>query len=140
MPRPRSVTIAGKLLPEIEGVNISIHTPYGPRGDYDGRTSAATITLTRRAVNTPTMEMFKSATNDDGHLEIISGKIELESARKQPTYTFDLEEAFICDWSFHQADGDTNLWETIVLKVGKMKISGGGSSKSFQVHEFNRIM
>jgi len=140
MPRPKSVKIAGKDLPEVEGVTISIGTPYGPRGDYDGRTGAATITLTRRAVNTPTMELFKAATNDDGRLGIISGEIVLQSARKEATHTLELEEAFIAEWTFNQPQGDQNMWEVIVLKVGKMKLNGGGNSKSFSVHEFNRIL
>lgn len=138
MPMPRSVKIAGKEIHEIQGVNISISTPVGPRGDYEGRTHAATLQLFRRATNTPTVELFTAATNEDGKLQIIDGEIVLENSQRKPTYTLKLEEAYISEWSFNQPPEDDMLLEVITLKVGKMTFSGGGGSKTFTVPEFNK--
>lgn len=138
MPMPKSVKIAGKILDEVQDVIININTPVGPRGDYEGRTHSASVQLMRRARNTPTVEMFAAATNQDGRLNIIDGEIVLQNAQLQPTYTITLEECFISEWSFTQPDLDSMLYEIITLQVGKMKLAGGGGSKSFLVPEFNK--
>jgi hypothetical protein len=138
MPMPKSVKIAGKVLDEVQDVIVDIITPSGPRGDYEGRTHSATVQLVRRARNTPTVEMFAAATNEDGRLNIISGEIVLQNAQLKPTYTITLEECYISEWSFTQPDLDDMLYEVITLKVGKMSLSGGGGSKSFLVPEFNK--
>lgn len=138
MPIPKSVKIDGKEIDEVLGVNISIETPVGPRGDYEGRTHAATVKLVRRARNTPKVELFKAATNEDGRLNIISGEIVLQNSMLQDTYTFTLAECYIHDWLFEQPAEDDMLTETIMLKVGNLTIAGGGGSKSFKVPEFNK--
>ncbi len=138
MPMPKSVNIAGTDIDEIQGVNISINTPTGPRGDYEGRTTAATVQLYRRARNTPTIELFKNATNQDGRLNIVEGEIVLQNSLLQETYTIELKEAYISEWSFNQPDGDEMLYETVTLKVGKLTLSGGGSAKEFYLFEFNK--
>jgi len=138
MPQPKSVKIAGTTIEEVMGVSVEINTPLGPRGDYDGRTRAATIELTRRARNTPIAEMFKNATNEDGRLNIINGTIVLQNSELKETYTIDMKEAYISGWEFEQPEGDTDLNEIITLQVGNMTLSGGGKSKSFKVPEFNK--
>ena len=107
MPIPKSVKIAGADIDEVHGVNVSIYTPVGPRGDYAGRTAAATVKLYRRATNTPTSEMFKNATNEDGRLNIVTGTIVLENSKRKETYTIE------------------------------MTLSGDGKSKNFKVPEFS---
>jgi 5-hydroxyisourate hydrolase-like protein (transthyretin family) len=138
MPQPKSVKIAGTEIPEVQGVRLNIYTPVGPRGDYDGRTMAATVQLYRRARNTPTSEMFKSATNEDGRLNIVNGTIVLQDSRHKETYTLEMKEAYISGWQFKQPPDDDDLLETITLQVGNMTLSGGGKSKSFRVPEFNK--
>jgi hypothetical protein len=138
MPQPKSVKIGVVEIDEVQGVTLNINTPVGPRGDYDGRTCAATIQLYRRARNSPTSEMFKLATNDDGRLKIIDGTIVLQDAELKETYTIDLKEAYISGWEFHQPPEDTDMFETISLKVGSMSLAGGGKSKTFKVPEFKR--
>ena len=138
MPLPKSVKIAGKPIDEVHSVNISINTPVGPRGDYEGRTHAATVQLMRRARNTPTVELFKAATNEDGRLNIISAEIVLQNSMLKETYTIQLDEAYISEWSFTQPEEDDMLYEIVTLKAGKMKLSGGGGSKEFTVPEFNK--
>ncbi len=138
MPMPKSVKIAGTEIDEVHGVNLSINTPVGSRGDYDGRTMAATVTLRRRARNTPTSEMFKFATNEDGRLNIINGTVVLQDSKLKETYTIDMKEAYISGWDVHQPPDDADLEETITLQVGNMTLSGGGKSKSFKVPEFNK--
>jgi len=138
MPQPKSVKIAGVDIDEVQGVTLNIDTPVGPRGHYDGRTCAATVQLLRRARNTPTSEMFKFATNEDGRLKIINGIIVLQDAELKETYTIDMKKAFISGWEFHQPPEDTDLFETITIKVGEITLSGGGKSKNFKVPEFER--
>jgi hypothetical protein len=138
MPMPKSVKIAGTEIDEVQGVNLSIHTPVGPRGDYDGRTLAGTVTLHRRARNTPTSEMFKFATNEDGRLHIIDGTIVLQNSELKETYTIEMKEAYISGWQFMQPPNDDDLVEIITLQVGNIVLAGGGKSKSFKVPEFNK--
>lgn len=138
MPQPKSVKIAGTEIPEVQGVKFDIYTPVGPRGDYDGRTMAATVQLHRRARNTPTSEMFKFATNEDGRLNIINGTIVLQDSRQKETYTLEMKEAYISGWQFTQPPDDDDLVEIITFQVGNMTLSGGGKSKSFRVPEFNK--
>ena len=138
MPLPKSVTVAGKVIDEVQNVNISISTPSGPRGDYEGRTNSAIVQLMRRARNTPTMELFKASTNEDGRLNIITGEIVLQNSELQETYTFTMDECYISEWLFTQPEEDDMLYETVTLRVGKMKLSGGGGSKEFKVPEFNK--
>jgi hypothetical protein len=138
MPMPKSVKIAGTEIPEVQEVTVRIETPVGPRGDYDGRTTAGTIQLVRRGRNTPMSDMFKSATNEDGRLNIITGNIVLQNSKHQETYTVDIKEAFISGWEFSQPPDDDDMAETITLKVGNMTLAGGGKSKSFKVPEFSK--
>ena len=138
MPMPHSVKIAGKEIDEVQSVSVSINTPSGPRGDYEGRTHAATIQLMRRARNTPKIELFKNATNEDGRLNIIEGEIVLQNSSLKPTYTITMKEAYITEWSFTQPEEDDMLYEIITLKVGKIQLSGAGGSKEFTVPEFNK--
>jgi hypothetical protein len=138
MPMPKSVKIAGTEIPEVQEVTVRIETPVGPRGDYDGRTTAGTIQLVRRGRNTPMSDMFKSATNEDGRLNIITGNIVLQNSKHQETYTIDIKEAFISGWEFSQPPDDDDMAETITLKVGNMTLAGGGKSKSFKVPEFSK--
>lgn len=138
MPMPKSVVIDGKDIDEVQGVNISINTPFGPRGDYEGRTHAATVQLMRRARNTPTMELYKAGTNEDGRLNIISGEITLQNSVLEDTYIITMEECFIAEWSFTQPEEDDMLYEIVTFKVGKMKLSAGGNVKEFSVPEFKR--
>lgn len=138
MPQPKSVKIAGTTIEEVMGVMIDISTPVGSRGDYEGRTRAATVQLTRRARNTPIAEMFKNATNEDGRLNIINGTIVLQNSELKETYTIEMKEAYISGWTFQQPEGDSDLVEVLTLQVGNMTLSGGGKSKSFKVPEFNK--
>jgi hypothetical protein len=138
MPQPKSVKIAGTPIEEVMGVTINIATPTGSRGDYEGRTRAATVQLTRRARNTPIAEMFKNATNEDGRLNIINGQIVLQNSELKETYTIDLKEAYISGWEFQQPEGDSDLVEILTLQVGSMSLAGGGKSKTFKVPEFNK--
>jgi hypothetical protein len=138
MPMPKSVKIAGTDIPEVQHVSVKIETPVGPRGDYDGRTTAATVRLTRRGRNSPISEMFMKSTNEDGRLNLINGTIVLQNSRLQETYTIDLKEAFISGWDFSQPPEDDDMTETITLKVGSMTLAGGGKSKSFKVPEFSK--
>ena len=138
MPMPKSVKIAGTEIDEVQGVNLSIRTPVGPRGDYDGRTLAASVQIYRRARNTPTSEMFKYATNEDGRLHIIDGTIVLQNSELKETYTIEMKEAYISGWQFMQPPNDDDLVEIITLQVGSMTLAGGGKSKSFKVPEFNK--
>jgi hypothetical protein len=137
MPMPKSVKIAGVEIDEVQGVNLSVNTPVGPRGDYNGRTMAATVQLYRRAKNTPTSEMFKASTNEDGRLGIVNGSIVLENSKRKETYTIDMKKAFVSGWQFLQPPGDDDLIEVITLQVGEMSLAGGGKSKSFKVPEFD---
>ncbi len=137
MPMPKAVTIDGNEIDEVQGVNIVIETPVGPRGDYEGRTHAATVKVFRRARNTPKEKLFKAATNEDGRLNIISAQITLQDAGMADTYVFSLQQCYIHDWTFQQPEDDDMLFETITLKVGNMSINAGGSSKSFIMPEFN---
>lgn len=138
MPRPKKVEIDGVELKEVQNVNISINTPVGQRGDYEGRTTAATVRIMRRARNTPTMSLFQNGTNEDGRLKIISAEIVLENSVREETYTAKLEECFIAEWSFTQPEDDDFLFETLTLSVGKMSLSGGGGTKNFAMPEFKR--
>jgi len=138
MPMPKSVKIAGTEIPEVQEVSLRIETPVGPRGDYDGRTAAATVQLVRRGRNTPMSEMFKTATNEDGRLNITSGTIVLQNSKHQETYTIELREAYVSGWEFSQPPEDDDMVETITLKVGNMTLAGGGKSKSFKVPEFSK--
>ena len=138
MPQPKSVKIGGTNIEEVMGVTINISTPVGSRGDYEGRTRAATVQLVRRARNTPLAEMFKLATNEDGRLSITNGTIVLQNSELKETYTIDLKEAYISGWEFEQPEGDSDLNEVITLQVGSMSLSGGGKSKTFKVPEFNK--
>jgi hypothetical protein len=135
---PKSVKIAGTEIPEVQEVSLRIETPVGPRGDYDGRTTAATVQLVRRGRNTPMSEMFKTATNEDGRLNITSGTIVLQNSKHQETYTIELREAYVSGWEFSQPPEDDDMVETITLKVGNMTLAGGGKSKSFKVPEFSK--
>ncbi len=138
MPMPKSVKIAGAEIPEVQEVTVRIETPVGPRGDYDGRTTAGTIQLIRRGRNTPISDMFKTATNEDGRLNIVTGNIVLQNSKHQETYTIDIKEAFVSGWEFSQPPDDDDMTETITLKVGNMTLAGGGKSKSFKVPEFSK--
>jgi hypothetical protein len=156
MPRPKKVIIKGiKValpesisdytledgeLPEVQGVNIAVETPVGPRGDYEGRTHAVIVTIYRRARNMPTRELFHYATNDDGHLVNISGEIVFESSKMKETYTFKMNAAFISKWTFTQPPDEGMLFETIVLHVGDMDISANGKTVNFKVPEFSRFL
>jgi hypothetical protein len=135
---PKSVKIAGTEIPEVHQVSVRIETPVGPRGDYDGRTTAATVRLSRRGRNSPIAEMFQKATNEDGRLNLITGTIVLQNSKLQETYTIDLKEAFISGWEFLQPPEDNDMTELITLKVGSMTLAGGGKSKSFKVPEFSK--
>ena len=137
MPQPKHVKIGGTEIDEVQGVNLTINTPVGPRGDYAGRTAAATVQLYRRARNTPTSEMFKDATNEDGRLHIVDGTIVLENSERKETYTIAMKKAFISGWQIMQPPQDDDLIEIITLQVGEMTLSGGGKSKSFKVPEFS---
>lgn len=137
MPQPKSVKIAGVTIDEVQGVNIAVATPVGPRGDYAGRTAAATLTLYRRARNTPTSEMFKFATNEDGRFVPVEGTIVLENSRRKETYTIEIKKAFISGWNIMQPPENDDLVEVITLQVGEMSLAGDGKSKSFKVPEFD---
>jgi len=138
MPLPKAVKISGQEINEVQNVEISISTPVGPRGDYEGRTHSAIVRLVRRARNTPTVELFRKSTNEDGRLEIIDGEIVLQNSELKETYNFKMEEAYISEWEFTQPEEDDMLYEIVTLRVGKMTLSGGGDSKSFYVPEFNK--
>jgi len=138
MPMPKSVKVAGTEIPEVQEISLRIETPVGPRGDYDGRTTAATVQLVRRGRNTPIADMFKTATNEDGRLNIVSGTIVLQNSKHQETYTIELREAYVSGWEFSQPPEDDDMVETITLKVGNMTLAGGGKSKSFKVPEFSK--
>ncbi len=137
MPRPKSVSLDGQTLNEVLGVHLAVATPTGPRGDYEGRTAAATIVLKRRARNTPTVKAFEKCTNEDGHLELVTCEVVLENSKREETYTIDVQEAFISGWHIEQPPDDDTFYEVITLKVGKMTLGGGGGSASFEVPEFN---
>jgi hypothetical protein len=138
MPQPKSVKIAGVDIPEVQGVTLSIDTPLNSRGHYDQATAAATVQLLRRAVNSPTSEMFKFATNDDGRYKEVKGTIVLQDSEMNETYTIDMKVAYISSWEFHQPSEGSDLYETITLKVGEMSLSGGGKAKNFVVPNFKR--
>ncbi len=138
MPQPKSVKIGGATIEEVMGVTLNISTPVGARGDYEGRTRAATVQLVRRARNTPIAEMFKLATNEDGRLSITNGTIVLQNSELKETYTIEMKEAYISGWEFQQPEGDSDLNEVITLQVGSMTLAGGGKSKTFKVPEFNK--
>jgi len=138
MPRPKSVKIAGAEIEEVQGVNLSLSTPVGARGDYAGRTTAPTLQLYRRARNTPTSEMFKFATNEDGRLELVDGTVVLENSRKKETYTINIKEAYIAGWQITQPPEDGDLVEVITLQIGEMSLAGNGKSQTFKVPEFSR--
>jgi 5-hydroxyisourate hydrolase-like protein (transthyretin family) len=140
MPQPKSVKIAGTDIDEVQGVNVTINTPVGVRGDYAGRTAAATVQLYRRARNTPTSEMFKNATNEDGRLNIVNGTIVLENSKRKETYTVDMQQAYISGWQVMQPPDDDDFIEVITLQVGEMTLSGGGKSKSFKVPQFTNAV
>jgi hypothetical protein len=139
MPYPKSVTIDGKLIDEVHSVNVSIQTPVGPRGDYEGKTNAATVQLLRRARNTPTVLLFKDATNVDGRLKIIKGEIILENSRRDETYTITMDEAYISEWAFNQPEDDDMLYEIVTFKVGAITLKGGGNSKKFKLPDFHKF-
>jgi hypothetical protein len=138
MPMPQSVKIAGQDIDEVQSMTISINTPTGPRGDYEGRTHAATVQLMRRARNTPKVSLFKHSTNEDGRLGIVDAEIVLQNSVLKPTYTLTLTECYLSEWSFTQPEEDDMLYEMITLKVGKMKLSDGKGAKEFTVPEFNK--
>lgn len=140
MPFPKQVIINGQEIDEAHGVNVSIDTPISPRGDYNGRTHAATIEIYRRASKTPTVALFQNATNEDGRFNLIDAKIVLQNSKREETYTLDIKECFIAEWSFRQPENDDLLYEIITLKAGKMSLSSAseGSSADFTVREFNR--
>jgi hypothetical protein len=139
MPYPKSVEIAGTKIGEVLSVNVNVNTPAGDRGYYEGRTTAATVQILRRARNTPTVELFSAATNADGRLNIISGKIVLEDPKRNDTYTIDMKEAYISGWTFSQPPNEDYLAEIITLKVGNLEINAGGNTKSFVMLDFNRF-
>jgi len=136
MPYPKSVTIDGTPIEEVQGVTVYVETPSNERGHYETRTRAATVQLLRRASNTPIVNMFKDATNGDGRLNIITGEIKLQNALMNETYTITMNQAFISEWHFTQPENDM-LYEVITLKVGDLTLSGGGNPKSFKLPEFN---
>jgi hypothetical protein len=140
MPFPKQVVINGQEIDEAHGVNISVETPTSPRGDYNGRTHAVTVEIYRRASKTPTISLFENATNQDGRFNSIDAKIVLQNSKREETYTFDIQECFISEWSFTQPENDDLLYEVVKLKVGKLNVSSSseGSSTDFTVREFNR--
>ena len=141
MPYPKEVKIADIDLSEVQGVTVSVETPFGPRGDYEGRTHCAVVTLFRRARNKPTLDLFKMATNEDGRLALVKGSITLESSAMQVTYTIEMEEAFIAKWYFSQPPDDDMLFETVELHVGKMILhTPNGGAVDYTVPEFSRFL
>jgi 5-hydroxyisourate hydrolase-like protein (transthyretin family) len=135
---PKSVKLAGVELEEVHGVTVSIDTPQSSRGYYDGSTGGATVQLLRRAKNSPTSEMFKFATNEDGRLQYIEGTIVLQNSKHSETYTIEMKKAYISSWEFHQPPEDSELFETITVKVGEMSLSGDGKSEKFAVKHWTR--
>lgn len=138
MPMPKSVKLAGVELEEVHGVTVSIDTPVSDRGYYDGKTGGATVQLLRRAKNSPSSEMFKFATNDDGRLTYVDGTIVLQNSKHSETYTIEMKKAYIQSWEFHQPPEDADLYETIVIKVGELSLSGDGKSEKFVVEHWDR--
>jgi len=120
MPAPKSVEIMGKPIKEVLGVNISCNTTVGSRGGHESRTNAITVQLFRRARQTPNIELYRAATNGDGRFNVISGKIILQNAKKEETYTINMKEAYVSDWTFSQQQNDGYLSEVITLQVGNM--------------------
>lgn len=127
-------------IPEVQGVTVNVETPTGPRGDYEGRTHAAIITIYRRARNMPSRELFHYATNEDGHLVNISGEIHFESGKRKETYIVVMNSAFISKWYFSQPPDEGMLYETIELHVGDMTLSSNGKTIPFKVPEFARFL
>jgi len=138
MPQPKSVTIAGTDIEEVQEVRVTIDTPINPRGHYDGRTGSMEVKLIRRARNTPTSEMFKFATNGDGRLKLIDGTIVLQDSELKDTYTIKMKQAYIDSWEFHQPPEDDDLVETISLQVGQFEIAGGGGNVAYTMPDFIR--
>jgi len=138
MPQPKSVKIADVVIDEVEGVTINIDTPLNARDHYNGSTGAAIVQILRRAVNTPTSEMFKVATNLDGRFKEVKGTIVLQNGKMEETYTIEMDKAFITGWEFHQPPEDANLYETITLSVGEMKLSGSGKSAKYTAKHWDR--
>ena len=138
MPQPKSVKIAGTEIKEVQDVTLSISTPVGPRGDYEGRTTAPTVRIVRRARNTPVAALFKNATNGDGRQNYITGTIVLQNNKLEETFTIEIKSGFISGWEFEQPPGDDHLSEVITIKVGDMELKGGGGSKSFKMPEWFR--
>ena len=139
MPQPKSVKIAGVDIDEVQGVTVNIETPVNPRGHYDGRTGSMQVTLLRRARNSPTSEMFKFATNGDGRLKLIDGTIVLQDSTLKETYTINMKQAYIDSWEFHQPPEDTDMVETITLRVGCFEVAGGGGNVTYTMPDFTRV-
>ncbi|TAK64523.1 MAG: hypothetical protein EPO24_03260 [Bacteroidetes bacterium] len=138
MPQPKSVKIAGVEIKEVQDVSLSVSTPVGSRGDYEGRTTAPTLRLVRRARNTPTKAMFENATNKDGRQNYITGTVVLQNNKLEETFTIEIKSGFIAGWEFEQPPGDDHLSEIITIKIGEMDLKGGGGSKSFKMPEWLR--
>jgi hypothetical protein len=136
MPTPKSVELGGIKIEDVLSVSISLYTPTGASGAYEGRTSPATIQIVRRARTKPMSELFDLATNEDGRMEFVKGKIVLQNARKKDTYTIEIDEAIITGWDFSQPQGDSALTENVTIVAGKITLSGGGKSAPFRVPDF----
>ncbi len=138
MPSPQSVELGGVKIEDVLSVSISLYTPTGASGNYEGRTSPATIQIVRRARTKPSSELFDLATNEDGKMEFIKGKVVLQNSRKKTTYTIDFEEAIISGWVFSQPQGDSSLTEDLTIVAGKISMNAAGKPASFRVPGFHR--
>lgn len=139
MPYPKEIRIDGDLITEVEQVEVNVECGENEKGFWARRTGAAKIKLMRRARNTPNQKFFKHATNGDGRLKVISGKIELQDAALNPTFVIDMKEMWIESWEFNQAGEDADLQETITLRVGNMSLGAAGKSTvDFKVPQFHK--
>lgn len=129
MPYPKSVIIDDEAIQEVEDVTISVSASVDSEtGLWDGKTRPATVTLKRRARNSPTSHFFWY-TADAEETSFFKGTIVLQDVAEKPTYTIQMNQCLINNYTFEQPESDGDLVETIEITVWDLELSADGKGK-----------
>ena len=141
MPIPQLVVIGSKEVSDVFDIKISLRRNPSASGNGapPGPARSAVVELTRHSHNTPTTRFFKYAASksipisDDEKRKsrhdkqaAFPGKIVFQDARDKETYRIEWKLGSVIDYEFAQSESDSDLQETITIRVEDLAISAAG--------------
>lgn len=128
--KPKQVKINGELFTGFTSVELSGAAPPDAYGCPQATAAQPfTASLVRQLNQAPGTTAFELATGTDGRLQELQLEIDLENGRRL-THTIELSDAYLA--SFSVSDGGQGAQEHWVVQAGRVKLTAGGSTETFQ--------